>query len=255
MTPDRLPLHATALPELAWARSGTRVLIDRAADDLARFQVYRYCSIAEALQLITRGEWTFAHPRTWPDKYERHISGELFDGGGPFARSAAYVKCLTLEFSSNALWKTYAGNGGVVRIGIALQDLVAMFDPAKLPATLHVARVRYLDERQLQRAVAKLRKESPPATAAQAMRALALKRSGFAYENELRLCLLLRRQAEPPPVHVLRGIRVDRIRSLQFDPYLPAWQADELRRLFQQRLGVKARIGQSRFDADVADAG
>jgi hypothetical protein len=249
VTPERLPLHAQALPELAWARSGTRVQIDRAADDLARFQVYRYCSIAEALQLLARGEWTFAHPRTWPDKYEQHVSRELFDDGGPFARSAAYVKCLTLEFGSNALWKTYAGGGGVVRIGIALQDLVAMFDAARLPATLHVARVRYLDERPLQRAVAKLRADPPPPTAAQAMRALTLKRSGFAYENELRLCLLLRRQAVPPAVHVLRGVRTERIRSLQFDPYLPAWQAAELGRMFGQ-LGLRARIGQSRFDAD-----
>jgi hypothetical protein len=251
VTPERLPLHADALPELSWARSGTRVAIDRAADDLARFQVYRYCSIAEAVQLLSRGQWAFAHPRTWPDKFERHISRELFDDGGPFARSAAYVKCLTLEFSSNALWKTYAGNGGVVRIGIALQDLVAMFDAARLPATLHVVRVRYLDERRLQRAVTKLKHNPPVATAAQAMRALTLKRAGFAYENELRLCLLLRRQAAPPPVLVLEGIKFARVRSLQFDPYLPAWQAEQLRHLFQRSLGVKARIAQSRFDAEV----
>lgn len=254
MTPERQPLFARALPELSWARSGTRVRIDRAADDLARFQVYRYCSIAEALQLLGRGEWAFAHPRTWPDKYESHISDTLFDGAGPFARTAAYVKCLTLEFSSNALWKTYTGNGGVVRIGIALQDLVAMFNQADLPATLHVARVRYLDERPLRRAVANLVAAAPAATASEAMRALTLKRSGFAYENEIRLCLLTRRQNQPPPVLRLRGVRTDAVRSLQFDPYLPAWQAEELRRVFKERLGVKAQLAQSPFDAAVSDS-
>lgn len=253
MQDDRRPLIAKSLPTLEWKRCGENVLIDAAADDLARFQVYRYCSLPEALQLFGAGAWTMAHPRLWPDKYEHHVSRSLFDGAGPFANVSAYLKCLSLEFGSNALWRMYAGPVGVVRIGIALQDLVAMLDKAELPSRskVHIARVRYMDERPMLREVNKLLRDPPKAGGEAAMQALAMKRSGFAYENELRVCLLSPRRSDPPPVQLLRGLKVDRIRSLHLDPYLPAWQAEELRALFETRLGIKAKVAQSAFDAEI----
>ena len=251
MHPERLPLHARGLPEVEWTTSAGGVLLDRAADDLARFQVYRYCSIAEALQLLTRREWGFAHPRTWPDKYESHVSERLFAPGGPFAGVSVHVKCLSFEFGSNALWRTYAGPGGVVRLGYPLQDLVAALAAATLPhpAKVFVARTRYLDERPLRRAVDALAKGSSKPAAREAMRALTLKRSGFAYENELRLCLLGRPRSAPPPVVLLRDLRMERLRSVQIDPYLPSWQAEELRRMFAPLVGQDTEVRQSTFDA------
>lgn len=253
MQDDRRPLIAKALPALQWKRCGENVLIDTAADDLARFQVYRYCSLPEALQLFGDRAWTLAHPRLWPDKYEHHVSRSLFDGAGPFANVSAYLKCLSLEFGSNALWRMYAGAVGVVRIGIALQDLVVMLDKAVLPARskIHIARVRYMDERPMLREVNRLLREPPKAGAEAAVQALAMKRSGFAYENELRICLISPRRSDPPPVQVLGGLKVDRIRSLHLDPYLPAWQAEALRVLFETRLGINAKVAQSAFDAEV----
>ena len=251
MNPERHPLHARALPEVVWVASAGGVLLDRAADDLARYQVYRYCSIAEALQLLTRREWAFAHPRTWPDKYESHVSERLFAPGGPFAGVSVHVKCLSFEFGSNALWRTYAGTAGVVRLGYPLQDLVAAFAAATLPypAKLFVARTRYLDERPLRRAVDALAKAPPKSVAREAMRALTLKRSGFAYENELRLCLLGRPRSAPAPVVVLRDLRIERLRSIQLDPYLPSWQAEELRRMFAPLVGKDTEVRQSGVDA------
>ena len=253
MQDDRRPLIAKSLPALQWKRCGENVLLDAAADDLARFQVYRYCSLPEALQLFGAGAWTMAHARLWPDKYEHHVSRRLFDGDGPFANVSAYLKCLSLEFGSNALWRMYAGPVGVVRIGIALQDLVAMLDRSELPlrSKIHVMRVRYMDERPMLREVNRLLRDPPKAGSELAMQALAMKRSGFAYENELRICLVSPRRSDPPPVQRLRGLKVDRIKSLQIDPYLPPWQADELRALFETRLGIKAKVEQSAFDAEI----
>lgn len=254
MNANRLPIHAKTLPEIDWRRSGRHLYLDPAADDLASYQVYRYCSLPEALQLLSRGEWTFAHPRTWPDRYEHHVSQQLFAGDGPFARVAAHVKCLSVEFASNALWRTYAGPVGVLRIGIALQDLVAMLAASSLPASarLYLARTRYLDERDLRRIVKRLRQTPPRPTAAEAMRALTLKRAGFAYENELRLCLLTQGRSEPALFRTLTGLKRERVKSVQIDPYLPAWQAEELRRLLVEGLGLDPkRVRQSQFDAAV----
>ncbi len=252
MNPNRLPIHAKALPEIDWRRSGDKLFLDPAADDLASYQVYRYCSLPEALQLLGRGEWSFAHPRTWPDRYEHHVSQQLFAGDGPFAQVAAHVKCMSVEFASNALWRTYAGPVGVLRIGIALQDLVAMLAAANLPASarLYIARSRYLDEPQLRRAVKRLRDAPPKPGAGEAMRALTLKRAGFAYENELRLCLLTSTRSEPASFRILTGLRREKVKSVQIDPYLPAWQAEELCGLLVNGIGLDPRrVRQSRFDA------
>ena len=78
MDDNRLPLHCRSLPAIDWRLSARRIHLDPAADELARYQLYRYCSLPEALQLLGRGQWSFAHPTTWPDKYEHHLSRELF---------------------------------------------------------------------------------------------------------------------------------------------------------------------------------
>ncbi len=260
MDANRRPLLADALPEIAWRSAARRghLHIDPAIDALASWQVYRYCSLPEALALLGRGELSFAHPRTWPDKYEHHVGQALFAGDGPFAGVAAHVKCMSLEFASHALWRTYAGPAGVVRIGIAFKDLVTTLARALPPGTtLYLARARYLDEPDLRRAVRKLRagRSAAPAAAtllADAMRALSMKRAGFAYENELRVCLLSEGGREPAPHRTLTGLASDRIKSVLIDPYLPAWQAGELRRLLVESIGLPAtRVRQSGFDAAV----
>lgn len=252
MNDARLPLHGKTLPAIDWRRSGRRIHLDPAADDLAQYQVYRYCSLPEALQLLGRGQWSFAHPTTWPDKYEHHLSRELFGARGPYAGMQVHVKCLSVEYASHALWRTYAGPIGVLRIGIALQDLVAMLAAAKLPvkSQLYITRARYLDERNLQREVAKLVKGDASNVDA-AMRTLSLKRAGFAFENELRLCLMSTDGAAPTPIRTVSGLKAERVKSVQIDPYLPPWQAEEIQRVLAQHVGDGARVVQSRFDADV----
>lgn len=262
------PLSAHALPDPEWracARVPARgdggashpVYLDGSIDDIAQRQVYRYCSIAEALDLLEHRRWSFVHPGRWPDPYERHLTERLFGAGRPFQAIRLYAKCVSLEYGSNALWSMYAGRGGVVRLGIRLQNLVAMLGAATVPsdgdagaplsAKFYVARCRYMEPVQLARAVDAVA-AAAKASSAQAMRAMTMKRDGFRYENEVRVAMLLRAggAAESAVARqaVFRRAPVD---SILVDPYLPPHEAAPLVAMFA-RLAPRARVQQSGFN-------
>lgn len=268
MSDPLLPLSATALPAPDWracarvrARGATgtghAVFVDAGIDDLAQRQVYRYCSLPEAIEWLSARRWSFVDPARWPDPYERHVTDRLFGDGGRFARLGVYAKCVSLDFGSHALWSMYAGKTGVVRIGIRLQNLVAMLGGAAVltegsgvapAARFFLTRCRYMAAARLARAVGQVARERAPATAESAMRALAMKRDGFRYENEVRIAMLLRAgrgPRAPARTLVLRSLPVE---SVMVDPYLPPHEAAPLVALFAQ-LAPNARVRQSDFNA------
>ena len=250
---DRQPLLLRRLDTISWRRCGRRVWLDAAADDLAGRQVYRYASLGETLLWLRHGRTALARPSTWPDRYERHVAQRLWQTAErPLPE--AVLKCLSFEFSSEALWRTYAGHGGVLRLGLRLRDLVAEFNRIELPraARVMIGRCRYLDERDLQRALDRLQTAlANGAPAAEiAMQALLLKRAGFAWENELRIAVLLPPESLAAAVLEVDGLRVDRLQSVQVDPYLPPWQAAAWLPVLAASGLPAARIRQSGFDAE-----
>ncbi len=251
---DRQPLLLRRLDEVSWRRSGRRVWLDAAADDLSGRQVYRYASLAETLLWLQQGRSAFARPATWSDRYERHVAERLWQADGALAGIEVHLKCLSFEFGSEALWRTYSGTGGVLRLGLPLRDLVAELNRVPLPrgTRVMIGRCRYLDERDLQRALLRLSREllagADPHSVA--MQALLLKRSGFAWENELRIALLASPGSEPLPVRMVEGLRPQRLRSIQIDPYLPAWQASAWTELLSGLCASGVRVRQSGFDAE-----
>ncbi|MCK7592183.1 hypothetical protein [Pseudomarimonas salicorniae] len=255
---DRQPLLMRRVDEPEWRRCGRRVFLDAAADELAGRQVYRYASLAETLLWLRQGRSGFARPATWPDRYERFVAERLWTPEGPLARVGAWLKCLSFEFGSEALWRTYAGHGGVLRIGLRLRDLVAELNRLALPrgARVMVGRCRYLDERDLHRALERLsaRLQAGEDPLPVAMQALLLKRSGFAWENELRIAVLCPDSEDPPTVMPVEGLRPDRLQSVEIDPYLPAWQAAEWQAALASLGDWPGRIRQSGFDAEPAAA-
>lgn len=250
---DRQPLLLRRLDAPIWRRCGRRVWIEEAADALSGRQVYRYASLAETLLWVREGRTGLARPSTWPDRYERHVAGRLWTPDGPLSGLSAHLKCLSFEFGSEALWRTYAGHGGVLRLGIPLRELVAELNRVSLPpgARVMIARCRYLDERDLVRELDRLasRLEAGDDPREVAMQALMLKRSGFAWENELRVAVL---SADPalPAVLGISGLRAQRLRSVQVDPYLPAWQAGAWCALLEADPALAGRVRQSGFDAE-----
>lgn len=249
---DRQPMLLRRLDAITWRRSGRRVWLDAAADELAGRQVYRYASLGEALRWL-QGRTALARPETWPDRYERHVAERLWQSAER-PLPAPFLKCLSFEFSSEALWRTYAGHGGVLRLGIRLRDLVAEFNRISLPrgARVMIGRCRYLDERDLQRALEGLQKalaQGAPA-ADIAMQALLLKRAGFAWENELRIAVLLPADAHGGAVLEVEGLRVTRLQSVQIDPYLPGWQASAWMPMLTASGLPAERARQSGFDAE-----
>jgi hypothetical protein len=254
---DRQPLLLRKLDAIVWRRCGRRVWLDAAADELAGRQVYRYASLGEALLWLQHARTALARPATWPDRYERHVAERLWQQPRCMLPDV-YLKCFSFEFSSEALWRTYAGHGGVLRLGIRLRDLVAELNRVSLPrgARVMVGRCRYLDERDLQRALARLQAalaDGAPATEL-GMQALLLKRAGFAWENELRIAVLLPPERQPRAVLEVEGLRVDRLQSVQIDPYLPAWQASAWLPVLAASGLPAGRVGQSGFDAEPAVA-
>ncbi len=262
MKPDRRPLYAETVPLLTWDKTladlPMPIFLEEPVAALSRHRVYRYCSLAEAIALFTRKEWSFAHPSQWSDKYEREVTKTLFEGEAPFAYASPHVKCFSFDYSSNALWKTYAGQLGVVRLGIRLDSLATMLGNATCDRALkiYMVRTRYLDEKDLKREVLAQSQQTLAKNAERyAVPALTLKRSGFGYENEIRICALSTAVDAPVATHItLNNLDVDRFDSLLIDPYMNPWHAQELVALFKTQLGIKAAVDQSRFNKEVTFA-
>jgi Protein of unknown function (DUF2971) len=253
---NRRPIYAKAIPSIRWKKYGAHMHLDPGIESLLEYSVYRYTSIAEALCLCD-GRMTFANPKKWPDKYESHLTDRLFSGSGPFAHAIPFVKCFSVEYSSEAMWRTYSSPGGVVRMGIKLQDLIDSLDEARWPsdAKIYVGRVRYMDPPKLRQEIKTLEDNPPKAVMNNAMPALLMKRSGFAFENEVRIGFLPRAAKNIPPVITASNFRSTKISRMLLDPYLPQWQTDELKRLFVKKLGVPFKVHRSSFDAHPIDLG
>jgi len=210
---------------------------------------YRYASLAEALN-ISQGSWSFARPTLWPDKYERHLVERLFGAGERFEEASTWVKCVSLEYSTEAMWRTYGTNGGLVRLSWRLNELVdAICNVTLRPGfTIYIGRVRYLKEQDLRTAIAELR-GSAERRATEAARAVMHKRIGFSYENEVRICLVGPKASRPQDTYQVEGIFPEGTSTVLIDPYLPEWQAKSwttfLSPFFKGR-----RVRQSAFNKD-----
>jgi len=238
------------LPDrLLWDNIGRRVRLDRLLASHLDAKVYRYCSVAEALMLLRGGAWTFMKPTTWPDVYEKHVGKELFGDAAIFETLPGYVKCVSLEYSSEAMWRTYASTGGLVRLSWRLQDLVDELDAASFDrdGKVYLGVARYVDEPAIRAEVARIKTAGVKPASQKAMRVLMMKRFGFASENEIRICFFPERGVAPPFCTATRfnPTMVDR---MLIDPYLKPWQANELVKLFRDELKMPFRVSQSQFD-------
>ncbi len=267
------PLTADSLPNITWracspARTrnqdgsprpaGHPVFIDAAFDDdFAGLEVYRYCSLPEAFDLLSNKRWAFLHPSKWPDPYESHLSDRLFGEKGPFAGMGIFAKCLSVDFRSNALWSMYGSRYGVVRTGIRVQDLVSILSSATvtapgaerrpLKAGFYVSRCRYMEPADIRWETERFVPGPSRADTRAAMRVITMKRDGFQYENEVRIAMLLSRQkAVTNPVRHLHLHRLP-VATILIDPYLQDYEAEPLKQILQ-KLAPKARIRRSGFN-------
>lgn len=251
---DRFPLRSNRLDAIPWTTQGERVRIDPAIEQICNYAVYRYASIAEAL-LMCEGKITFAPPHLWPDKYESFLAKQLFGERAPFAKAHPYLKCFSVEYSSEAMWRIYSGSGGLVRVGIPLKSLIGGLEQATWPskAKIYVGRVRYMEPPAIRKSVDQIVKAAPKPTMNNAMPALLMKRSGFIFENEIRVATFPGVQADRAGVFTARDFPVDTISRILVDPYLPKWQADALISLFKKKVPSGIRVERSSFDSHPVD--
>lgn len=252
------PLLESRCPDIKWDHRfktlPTPVGFEKILEPLLSRRVYRYCTLPELLALFCRSEWTFLSPQKWPDKYERHVCDLLHKEKGPFAYATPFLKCMSFQYSSNAMWRTYAGPLGVFRLSITLGDLIRMIGQAEPShsAKVYVVRTRYLKAANLREEVRRLTDQKPAKDVARyAVPPLTLKRDGFSYENEVRLCAMTKNGDLPLEAITFTNVIPRHVHEVLIDPYMPAWQADEVRRLLVDQVQVEAVVGQSRFDANV----
>jgi hypothetical protein len=128
--PAGFPLQTLPDEKVAWIRNGN-LFLHPALVGQEHARAYRYATLAEATALVRDGIWTFLRPTKSPDKYEQHVSTELFGDDRHFGAFPGYVKCVSLEYSSEAMWRTYATTGGLVRISWPLRELLSVLGAAK----------------------------------------------------------------------------------------------------------------------------
>lgn len=235
--------------KLRWTDAGKRVKLDQLLAPHVDAKVYRYCTLAEALMLLREGVWAFLRPASWPDVYERHVGKELFGDSAVFENLPGYIKCISLEYSSEAMWRTYASTGGLVRLSWKLRDLIDVLNTASFDGEgkVYVGVARYVSAPVIRAEVGRIKKTGTKVTSQQAMRVLMMKRFGFASENEIRICFFPSDALKPltRTATFSSPIKVDR---MLIDPYLTPWQANELVKLFRDELRVPFSVTQSQFD-------
>jgi hypothetical protein len=244
---DRFPLYEEPPQKIAWVQHSDRLYVDPLLAQSSDARVYRYATLAEAFGLISRGEWTFARPSEWPDKYEKHIAEELFDANRPFENLVGFVKCVSFEYSSEAMWRTYSSTGGLVRLSWSLADLLTTLQQATWPSKdkIYVAPVRYLSVQKLRAQLDGFKSAKP--SSQHAKRALLMKRDGFAFENEIRISYLSGAKDKRKFI-TAKAVPSKLVQRILVDPYLGSWQAEEICHIFQDVLGVKVHVAQSKFD-------
>lgn len=129
----------------------------------------------------------------------RHIAQELFEVNRQFADLVGFVKCVSLEYSSEAIWRAYSSAGGLVRLSWSFGDFLTMLQRATWPRNgkIYVAPVRHLSAPKL-RVELNLFKNAKRSSQ-HAMRALLMKRTGFAFENEIRISYFPAARRSPAP--------------------------------------------------------
>lgn len=163
--------------------------------------IYRYVTPLEADALLRARRWRFDHPTTWSDKYEAYIADHLFDqrktaesplgGAAPFNALAIYAKCFTLHYASEALWRL---NKSKIRLTFTLGGLIrslatARCDDGSPAPSIYIGRARYMDPWTIRDAIQDLRLQDPKKVSGMAVPALLMKRVGFHFENEIRVCV------------------------------------------------------------------
>jgi hypothetical protein len=258
------PVQRSKFETIKWLprQKKSRLILDPELESLyeRNVTVYRYASLTEALSLFDQGSWQFKRPSAWRDPYEQHVGSRLFDKSGPFSKIDAFAKCFSLEFQSEAMWRLYAQPEGLVRLSFCLRDVLHAVEQATHPngATpkVYVGRARYMTPPALRRAVDELVIGKPKMVSRLAMPAVLMKRDGFMFENEIRVCFSAGSLTTDPRTDNLRvnttrtvsGLSKEIVTHVLLDPYASKPVAASWTRLLKESCGLACDVTQSKFD-------
>lgn len=244
MSVSRTPLLATRFAPIDFQPLDDRVFVDPALDPFSARALYRYASLPETIRLLHDNELGFVHPRTWPDHYESRVAERLF-GRTSRSPNRVFARCLSTDYASDALWRIYRQDLGVVRISLGFQDLLASLQRAAQRHDLRfwLARVRYLPPDAILKALPSA-PSARPRDPAKVAALLSMKRQGFEHENEVRIVVMPGKAVTGDylPVTLPGGLEP---KLLFLDPYLADWQASAMQKALEAF--TAADIRQSNF--------
>jgi hypothetical protein len=206
--------------------------------------LYRILSFDRLVQMLKTDCWYFAHPRMWPDPFERRVRNPLY--------SALFAQCWCRKGVSDAMWRIYSPNGLGVRVRTRQALLAQRLLSESLKHTwgIKVKAVRYVSETEyhaINNRNAELNNARVTFTRASAH--LFLKRKAFEHEAEVRAVVFDPGQpldGRTPGLSITMDTR-QLIDSVLVDPRAPSEYVEMYSHYLKRVLGFPGRVAKSRL--------
>jgi hypothetical protein len=206
--------------------------------------LYRIISFDRLVQMIERDEWYFAHPSSWDDPYETHVTNEF--------SKALFAQCWCRKGVSDAMWRIYSQDKLGVRIRTTKEKLTLALLKASRTTEIgfHIGNVKYLNPleyvSEAERVQAEARKKI---TFLRACAHLWLKRRAFDHEAETRAVVFDPARLAKPAA---RGIVIpvdtrNVLDSVLVDPRAPEAFVSAYQHYLSERLGFKKPVKRSQL--------
>ncbi len=174
-------------------RDAGKVLRD--ADLSLGVSVYHYLEYPHALAIFADSRLRLGNPGVWTDPYERRWHERIFNEPSPLHATSAYALSCTRSRFDEPAWRMigFGRTNALVRIRCRIRGILSAAGAlaAQRPGTFFVGKVRYEQERALQRRVASVQAKEIKtgelkATAPLAANLLLRKSPALRFEREVR---------------------------------------------------------------------
>jgi hypothetical protein len=169
-------------------RDGGKVLRDTELS--AGVSVYHYLEYPHALAIFSAGRLRLANPDGWADPYERRWHERVFNEPSPLHASSAYALCWSRSRFDEPAWRMvgFGRTNAIVRIRCRVQNILtaAAAFAAQRPGAFFIGKVRYEQDRTLQRRADALHAKEVKDASAAAANLLLRKSPALRFEREVR---------------------------------------------------------------------
>ncbi|MCL4484603.1 MAG: hypothetical protein M1445_18660 [Bacteroidetes bacterium] len=169
-----------------------------AFEDNSSKPIYRYCSLENALTMISKNSFWFSNPIKWPDPFERlFIDAEYLLNGAKLEfpyKGKLFCMCVTQEINSEATWNAYSSTQIAIQFELNTKAFINLLEK-QTKYDVFIGKMNYLPTKDI------WRNSGPEGfkmsdlfdsniDEKEKLKLLLLKRVSFEYENEFRIILI-----------------------------------------------------------------